>query len=66
MRWWKSKKAADTEGDRSAMERADDALANVSELQLEARGALFYLKREAESNHFSRDFIAMIERGRPS
>jgi hypothetical protein len=46
------------------MDRAEAALDQVQESQVKARGLLFYLKREAEANHFSQDFIRMVEKGR--
>jgi len=63
--WWNHKKdPAPQEDTTSSMERADAALEKVHESRLKTRGILYYLKREAEDNHFALDFINMVERGR--
>ncbi len=69
MLWWNRKSRAPQEEESStssSMERADAALDEVHENRLKTRGVLYFLKREAEDNHFALDFIKMVERGRPS
>lgn len=63
--WWNRKKDTSTpEAQPDAMDRADAALEKVQDSQIKARGVLFYLKQQARENHFSQDFIRMVEKGR--
>lgn len=64
--WWnrRNKSNSAREEEPNSMERAEAALDEVQESQVKARGLLFYLKQEAATNHFSQDFIKMVEKGR--